>query len=90
MVQKSSTGPLFDELIQLMHEKKISYSYLPGEDVKRKFEGKLNFDDSFDGYFEENGAVIMANLAREVLVVSLHASVAVLTLNDCEVFHFNQ
>ena len=69
VIEKESTGVLFDDLIVSMRKKAIPFEYLPGNKIVKKFPN-LKFDLNFEGYFEDNGAVLKANLCRKVLLVS--------------------
>ena len=52
-----------------LRNKSISFEYLPGNKVVNKFPS-LDFDSTFESYFEDNGAVLRANLCRNILLVS--------------------
>lgn len=69
VIEKESTGLLFDDLIVSMRKKAISFEYLPSNKIGKKFPN-LKFGSNFEGYFEDNGAVLKANLCRKVLLVS--------------------
>ena len=79
IVDTNSTGDLYSVLKRNLADKGIPHTdYLSGEELDQKYPGFKFQSADFKGYYEENGKVIMANLALETLRVSWASTVLIM------------